>query len=189
MIVAAILWKRLDVDGHDSCRLSRTADGWTLDGRAAFHEGGRPCSVSYEVICDGDWRTLSAIVTGWLGSQDLRFEIMPFGSGNWSLNGVEQPDLAGLIDVDLGFTPATNLVALNRHALSVGDGTTPSPAVYLEFPAARLDHLKQTYERLDEARYRYTSPAYGYDEILEVSAHGFILDYPGLWQGTLWIPD
>lgn len=189
MTVAAILWRRLDVEGHDSCRLSKLADGWKLEGRAVFHEGGRPCSVSYEVACDTVWRTRSALVTGWLGAQTLRFEIAPSGSGGWSLNGIEQPRLAGLVDVDLGFTPATNLLPLNRHVLAVGDGTRPSPAVYLEFPDPRLDRLEQTYERLEEARYRYTSPAYGYDEILEVSASGFVTDYPGLWRGTLWLPD
>ncbi len=188
MTVATILWKRLDVEGHDACRLSKSADGWMLDGRAVFHEGGRPCCVTYEVICDSVWRTRSALVTGWLGAQELRFEIIPSGNGSWCLNGIEYRDLAGLVDVDLGFTPATNLVALNRHALAVGDGTTPSPAIYLEFPAARLDHLKQSYERLDKTLYRYTSPAYGYDETLEVSACGFVVDYPGLWRGTVWLP-
>lgn len=186
MTVAAILWKRLDLEGHDSCRLSKSADGWTLNGRAVFHEGGRPCSLTYEVDCDSGWRTRSAVVTGWLGAQDLRFVIEPSPSGGWRLNGIEQPQVAGLVDVDLGFTPATNLLPLNRHALAVGDGATPSPAVYLEFPAARLDHLKQTYQRLDETRYRYTSPAYGYDETLEVSAFGFVTDYPGLWRGAVW---
>ncbi|BCH25850.1 hypothetical protein MesoLjLc_57640 [Mesorhizobium sp. L-8-10] len=189
MTVAAILWERLDVEGHDTCRLSKLADGWRLDGRAVFREGGRPCSLSYEVTCDTGWRTRSALVTGSLGAQDLRFEIAPSGSGGWSLNGIEQLRLAGLIDVDLGFTPATNLLPLNRHALAVGDGTRPSPAVYLEFPEARLDYLEQTYERLGETRYRYTSPAYGYDETLEVSDFGFVTDYPGLWQGKLWLPD
>lgn len=188
MTVAAILWKRLDVEGHDCCRLSRLPDGWVLEGRAVFLEGGRPCSLSYEVVCDADWRTRSAIATGWLGADDLRFVIEPSATGGWRLNGAEQPLLAGLVDVDLGFTPSTNLLAINRHALAVGDGTKPSPAVYLEFPAARLDHLKQTYERLDETRYRYTSPAYGYDETLEVSAFGFVTNYPGLWRGEVWHP-
>jgi hypothetical protein len=44
--------------------------------------------------------------------------------------------------------------------------------------------LEQTYRRLDEARYAYAAPMFGYDEVLEVSPDGFVIDYPGLWRSV-----
>jgi len=42
MIEAAILWRRLDTEGHDSCQLFRLADGWRLTGMAVFGHEGKP---------------------------------------------------------------------------------------------------------------------------------------------------
>lgn len=183
MTPATILWKRLDVEGHDCCRLSRLDGGWTLSGQAVFDQAGEPCGLSYEVSCDEAWHTRAATVAGWMGPRDLRFSIERSASGVWRLNGDAQPQVAGLVDVDLGFTPATNLLAVNRLALGIGR-PTPAPAAYLSFPELRLDRLDQTYERLSETRYAYASPAYGYAEALEISEIGFVTDYPKLWQAV-----
>ncbi|WP_246681604.1 MULTISPECIES: putative glycolipid-binding domain-containing protein [unclassified Mesorhizobium] len=40
----------------------------------------------------------------------------------------------------------------------------------------------QTYRRLDDSRYAYAAPKFGYDQVLDVSPSGFIVDYPGLWK-------
>lgn len=185
MMTAAILWRRLDVEGHDACRLIRGSEDWKLSGRAVFDHRGLPCSLGYEVDCDRNWRALSASVAGWIGDQDLRFDVSRGGNGQWLLNGVEQPHMEELVDVDLGFTPATNLLALNRYSLAIGE-KTEAPAAYLSFPELRLERLEQTYERISEGRYAYSAPLYLYDEVLEVSDTGFVTDYPKLWRGKLW---
>ncbi len=182
MIEAAILWRRLDIEGHDSCQLVRLEDGWRLTGMAVFGHEGQACVASYGAECDAAWRTRSAVVTGWLGAQALDFHIST-DAGRWTLNGVEQPQVAGCIDVDLGFTPATNLLGLRRFALAIGQ-QTPAAAAYLAFPELRMQWLEQTYCRLDATKYRYTASAYRYDDVLEVSEHGFVLDYPGLWKAV-----
>ncbi len=55
MAIATILWKRLDTEGHDACRLLRRDDGWQVRGEAIFLHEGKPCSVSYDVRCDTAW--------------------------------------------------------------------------------------------------------------------------------------
>lgn len=184
-MTTAILWKRLDVEGHDACRLMPGPVGWKLSGRAVFDHQGLPCGLSYDVDCDGNWRTHSASVAGWIGEQDLRFDIRRGESGQWLLNGIEQPHVEYLVDVDLGFTPATNLLALNRYSLAIGE-KTEAPAAYLSFPELRMERLEQTYERIGEGRYAYSAPLYRYEEVLEVSETGFVTNYPKLWHGKLW---
>ncbi|TIR23242.1 MAG: hypothetical protein E5X34_14280 [Mesorhizobium sp.] len=92
-------------------------------------------------------------------------------------------EAAGLVDVDLGFTPATNLLPIRRLDLGPGK-TTPAPAAYLAFPQLELARLDQTYRRLDESRYAYAASAFGYEAMLTVSSAGFVLDYPGLWRSA-----
>jgi hypothetical protein len=87
------------------------------------------------------------------------------------------------VDVDLGFTPATNLIAIRRLDLAIGQ-TTPAPAAHIAFPELRFDRLDQTYQRLDARRYRYTARAYGYDDVLSVTSDGFVMSYPSLWEAV-----
>ena len=51
------------------------------------------------------------------GHDSCRLFKLPKG---WFANGVEQDNVAGCLDLDLGFTPATNLFAIRRLSLKVG---------------------------------------------------------------------
>ena len=180
--MASVLWRRLDAEGHDACRLVAVDDGWRLEGVAAFDHEGAACAIAYTVECDPKWRTRGARLSGTRGDDRLEIRIERTAGDHWLLNGVDQIGAAGLVDLDLGFTPATNTIAIRRLDLAVGE-TRPAPAAYLAFPIARLDRLDQTYARIDENHYRYTAPTYGYDDVLTVSAAGMVTSYPGLWIG------
>ncbi len=186
---AAIFWERLDTPGHDACRLVRTELGFALEGQANFVHEGMPTALAYRVTGDSAWQTRSARVSGFLGSQTVDLDIGRTGGGDWLLNGELQPEVSGQRDLDLGFTPATNLIAIRRLALGVG-GSAGAPAAYMFFPETRpqdlrLTVMQQTYRRLDDQRYDYTGTAY--HEVLTVSEAGFVTDYPGLWSGRVWL--
>lgn len=182
-MVASVLWQRLDAEGHDVCRLIDVDAGWRLEGVAAFVHEAAPCGIAYTVECDRSWHTRAARLSGTYGPDRVAIQIDRTANGDWQLNGVEQVNAAGLVDLDLGFTAATNTIAIRRLNLAVGE-TSPAPAAYLAFPTARLDRLEQTYARLDESRYRYTAPAYAYDELLTVAATGLVTSYPRLWRAV-----
>lgn len=183
--LASILWRRLDVEGHEACRLSRRDGGFELAGQAVFDEGQGPSCLAYTVLCDDAWRTRMASVRGFVGTADFVCEIERLSDGIWMLNGVAQPEAQGLIDIDLNFTPATNLLAIRRFDLAVG-AETPASAAWLTFPERKLIRLDQTYRRLEETRYAYKG--YGYAATLEVSGTGFVFDYPELWKAVSFMP-
>ena len=90
--------------------------------------------------------------------------------------------MEGCADLDLSFSPATNLLPIRRLGLAVGVGA-PVRAAWLRFPECRLAALEQRYERLDNERYRYEAGS-GSDAFrveLLVASSGFVLEYPGLW--------
>jgi hypothetical protein len=98
----------------------------------------------------------------------------------WRLNGALQHGLHHP-DLDLGFTPATNLIPLRRLRLAIGE-QADAPATYLAFPRLRLVELPQRYHRLDRERYDYRSPTAGYRGILRVSPLGAVIDYPRVFR-------
>lgn len=180
--IATFFWRRLDTEGHDSCQLLRRDDGWRLRGGAAFLDDDRACHLAYEVTCDATWRTKAARVVGHMGARAVELRIARSPAG-WLLNGVLQPATKDRVDVDLAFTPATNLLPIRRLALRVGE-SAQAPAAWLDLPKLRLVRLPQTYRRVGRGRYEYSAPTVGYRGTLEVSHLGAILLYPELFESV-----
>jgi hypothetical protein len=89
--------------------------------------------------------------------------------------------LESCVDLDFGFTPATNLLQLQRVALAVGQ-VADVPVAWLDVSAGTLTVLPQRYERRSATTYWYESPSANYEGLLEVAPTGFIRRYPGLWE-------
>ena len=75
MSAASVLWRRLDLPGHESARLAQGDGGWTLSGAAVFTHDGRLCRLYYEVRCDGAWHTTAARVAGFVGDEAIEVTI------------------------------------------------------------------------------------------------------------------
>jgi hypothetical protein len=174
------LWRRLDTPGHDAAHVSRTADGWRLEGTAVFaHERG-PALLSYWVDCAPDWRTRRGGVAGWAGDQRCDVNVTRSESGQWRLDGEAVNGLEGCLDLDFGFTPATNFLQLHRCALGIGE-IADFPVAWLDVPDASLTYLPQRYEKRSAATYWYESPQGPYSALLELAESGYVRTYPGLW--------
>jgi uncharacterized protein len=179
-----ILWRRLDVPGHDACRLERGVDGWQVDGTAIFREDGLLARLEYRVECDFEWVSRQGHVRGWLGAKPVDLTLARTAEGVWTLNGAVTPGLESCADLDLGFTPATNTLQIRRLALVVGR-SAPAPVAWLDVAAGSLALLQQRYERRSETTYWYESPRFNYEALLEVTPAGFVRLYPGLWEMEL----
>lgn len=181
MTAISVLWRRLDTPGHDACRLLGTDNAWELDGTAVFRHSGAPAQLRYFVACDLKWFTQRGHVRGWLGVQPVDFAIARTTEGVWTLNGKVVPGLESYVDLDLSFTPATNLPQLRRVALAEGQ-SSDLPVAWLDVAVGALGGLPQRYERRAETTYWYEAPTVGYTGLLEVAPTGLIRHYPGLWE-------
>jgi uncharacterized protein len=176
----SILWRRADGPGHDACRLVRGLDGWRVEGAAAFRDDDGLACLTYAVECDVQWRTRRGWVRGHWGARRIEFDVSHTG-GVWRLNRLPVDDLTGCVDLDLGFTPATNVIAIRRSALAVGQ-TAEVRSAWLDVVAGSLRPLEQRYQRRSAATYWYESPEFGYAAELDVADSGFIRRYPRLWD-------
>lgn len=177
---ATILWRRLDQPGHEAARLAHGEVGWHLLGTTVFQSDGRPCRLDYRVVCDAKWATLSGQVTGWLGSDPIHVEV-EVEAGRWRLNGVDSPAVNGCTDLDLNFSPSTNLLPIRRLNLAVGSQASVR-AAWLRFPSFELAVLDQVYRRTSESTYRYESAGGTFVADLRVNSVGFVTEYPGYFQ-------
>lgn len=176
-----ILWRGFYLPGHEACRLVSLNAHWQLTGVAVFAHQHQPCWLDYDIRCDADWNTQSGQVGGWLGDRRIDLELTVDPEQRWRLNGAMQPEVTGCRDLDLNFSPSTNLLPIRRLGLAIGQEATVT-AAWLRFPTFELQPLVQVYRRLDETSYRYESTGGGFVAELQVDANGFVTNYPGIWQ-------
>ena len=151
-----------------------------LEGTAVFLDDAGPARLAYRVTCDERWHARGGTVSGWIGPRAVDVEIVRTPNGAWTLNDKIVAGLETCIDLDFGFTPATNFFPLRRLALAIGEAAD-APAAWLDDAARSLTLLPQRYERRTESTYWYESPSTGYAAELEFGADGFVRRYPDLW--------
>jgi hypothetical protein len=181
LTIKSILWRSIYLPGHEACRLFSQGGAWQLAGTSVFSHNDQPCRLDYQVVWDASWNTTAAKVSGWLGPAEVEIELTVDPEHNCRLNGVERPAVAGCIDLDLNFSPSTNLLPIRRLNLAVAEEAEVK-AAWLRFPTFELEPLFQIYRRIDESTYRYESGGGTFVADLEVDGVGFVTNYPGIWQ-------
>lgn len=173
-------WKSLYTVGHDAACLTQTDDGWILEGTTVYLNGALPTALNYRLDLRPDWATSAGSVTGRVGDRRVDHTIRKEGS-EWLLNDVRQAGLEGVLDLDFGFTPATNHAQLRRMDLGLGEQAEIIVA-WMDVDSVSLEPLPQIYKRLSDRTYDYNSPQGPYKAVLELEETGFVKVYPELWQ-------
>ncbi|AUH32484.1 putative glycolipid-binding domain-containing protein [Paracoccus tegillarcae] len=175
---AHIIWRRLDLPGHDACRLWSEGAQWRLEGMAVWADALGPAQLAYEVSVDEDWITHSARIMGRVGKRALSLSVHRGEAGEWRVNGEAVPEVSGLRDIDLGFTPATNTLPIRRMRAARQDSADIA-AAWLDPEDWRLKPLPQHYERQGDA-WRYAAGS-GFSTTITIDGDGLVTDYPPLW--------
>ena len=114
-----VSWVRLDVPGAETASLTRTAEGWRLRGTVVVTENESPASLEYIVRWVRPYGKRSTTVRGRVGLRSFKV-VVEHERGVWRLNSSVVPAVEGATDVDLAFTPSTNLLPLRRLGLRPG---------------------------------------------------------------------
>jgi hypothetical protein len=182
--MATARWRALDREGQETCRLSRSEDGWLLVGHAQFRDDLGVASLNYIVRCDLAWMTQSADLAGRHDDREVSVRVH-VENGTWWVGETKQDQVEGASDIDLSFTPATNLMPLRRLAETRAPELATT-AAWLRYPSAKLERLDQTYRRTQNADFvRYSAKQTGYATDLRVDQSGFVTHYPDGWEGEV----
>jgi uncharacterized protein len=182
-MIGRMLWRRLDCPGHEAAWLFADDAGHRLMGTAVFVHDGTPCRLDYQIVCDASWRSRSAKVEGMVGDGPVHVRLEAHAD-RWWLNGEECPGVEGCIDLDLNFSPSTNLLPIRRLSLDIGQEAAVK-AAWLRFPDFTLEPLDQIYRRVHENTYRYESADGKFVANLQANGDGFVTLYPELWQAEV----
>jgi hypothetical protein len=180
-IVRSGLWEWLTGPGLERFELVREENGWKARGTiVALGERG-PAEAVYSWSCDEAWRTRQADISLRDESCERSLHVIA-KNGRWFENGHEKKQLAGCVDIDLGWSPSTNTIAIRRLNLPIGARSAPLTMAWVRFPQLTLEPLAQEYERLSERRYIYTSRDGDFRAALDVDEDGLVVEYEGYWR-------
>lgn len=181
MSAQSIIWRRLDKPGHEFAKVFSENSCWHLDGTAIFLHDTQPCRLDYQLKCDSQWQTLSGKIAGWISETAVQVDVSVDSQRRWMLNAQECPEVTGCTDLDLNFSPLTNLLPIRRLNLNPGEKARVR-AAWLRFPSFTLEPLEQSYHRIAAATYRYESAGGRFVAELETDEFGVVTRYPNVWQ-------
>jgi hypothetical protein len=177
----AVVWRRvLDDKSFELTTLAKLDDGYRITGHALLAEAGVPMRVDYQILCDQNWYTRAADVCQVLGGDVRRLAFVVEGKA-WRCNGAAMPALDGCTDIDLGISPSTNALPINRLGLAVGE-TKAIRAAWVRFPEFDVVAAGQSYERLEVSSYRYRSLSSDFTALLDVDDLGLPITYEKIWE-------
>lgn len=173
------VWQCQSLGSTEHFGLSETENGYLLRGVSTLSLEDVPVEIRYQVDVDRSWRTraVKIDISSPGGTRTTEIEVE---DGVWTVDGKIAGDLNGCVDVDLGWTPATNTLPIRRIGLDIGE-TAMTQAAWLRFPELTWERAEQTYTRLDESLWRYQSGTA--DHEISVTPDGLVCRYGDVFWG------
>jgi len=179
-----ILWQPWNEPGFEHLHLRTAGDGVSADSVVVGMAAGEPFRIRYVVRCDAQRRVRDVMLERLDGEE--RITLHADGYGHWTDgNGAPLPELDGCIDADIGATPFTNTLPINRLDFAPGH-THDIRVVYIAVPDLHISAKPQRYtcieRHADGATFQFRSLGSDFVADLPVDGDGIVLDYPQLFR-------
>lgn len=177
------LWRSLDTAGFEHVRVDRSHPGWDVyDSMLVRVHDGEVRRGGYTLIVDKSFRTLEVRI---MAEQEpgsmAALHLLASGDGTWTDADERRiPSLDGVIDVDIQWSPLTNMLPIRRLDLVPGEEHNIAVA-YIALPELALSRMEQQYTRVNDSTVRYASATRGFERDLSVDEDGVVIDYPGIF--------
>jgi uncharacterized protein len=109
-----------------------------------------------------------------------RLEVRVSGGAARVLERGRSPELGGVLDCDLGFSPLTNAMPVLRDHLQDGGPRREIDVAWVSVPDLTVHRDHQIYEPLGAGRLRFASPEAGFERVIELTSDGFVRHYPDI---------
>ena len=172
-------WESELLDSVEEFALSLVSEGHRLSGKTLILHDGARVEISFLVDTNPDWSTRRASID--IPALATTFEVEVEPGGRWLFDGEHRKEFDGCVDIDLGWTPATNTLPIRRLHFVPGIPRTIR-AAWLKWSELLFVPAEQTYTKRSADRWTYESGDFAAD--LTVDEHGVVLTYgePPIWQ-------
>jgi uncharacterized protein len=172
-------WESELLDSVEEFSLTAVSEGHRLSGMTLILHDGIRVEIAYTVDANPDWSTRNVSVE--IAALATAFDVRVGPGDRWFIDGDHRADLDGCVDIDFGWTPATNTLPIRRLRFTKGTRRTIR-AVWLKWPDLLFVPAEQTYIKRTDDRWTYESGDFTAD--LAVDQNGVVLTYgePPIWR-------
>jgi hypothetical protein len=163
----ALLWELPDEHRREVGWIEVGAAG-TLSAR-----GRQWCTGEAAYALEYELETSAGFVTE-------RLEVRVAGGAALVLERGRSPELDGVLDCDLGFSPLTNAMPVLRDRLQDGGPRREIDVAWVSVPDLSVHRDHQIYEPLAVGRLRFASPEADFERVIELTSDGFVRHYPDI---------
>lgn len=183
-MTSELIWQHLDTPGWEHVRISTDHPGWDVyDSIFVREDQGQILRGGYTLVTDKQWRTLELrlMVETSPGTMD-GVHLMSEGDGRWTdANETHIPELDGILDIAIEWTPLTTTLPINRIQMKVGEGHQ-IPFAWISLPDLTINAIVLTCQRTDETHVHIQSPAHVTGAEVSTDERGFVVEDPGLFR-------
>jgi hypothetical protein len=174
-------WDSDLLDSTEQFTVHSHPDGYRFAGNTLIRHEGIRVEIDYVVEARPDWSTRSAKVD--IPAVATHFEVEVSPDGRWVIDGAHRPDLEGCVDIDLGWTPATNSLPIRRLPFKSEIPVTTRVG-WLKWSELVFMPAEQSYTKHVDGRWTYASGNFSAD--LVVDELGVAIDYgdPPIWRAV-----
>lgn len=175
-----LIWQHLDTPGWEHVRITRDHPGWDVyDSIFVRTHGDQVLRGGYTLVTDKHWRTLELrlMVETSPGAME-GLHLMTEGDGRWTdADERHIPELDGILDLEIQWTPLTASLPINRISLETGV-EQQIPVAYISLPDMVISSTVQAFTRIDKAHVLHRSPVQQGAAELTMDANGYVTEYP-----------
>jgi hypothetical protein len=167
---------------HAVLRIDDATASQQIRGVTAVARDDEPAHVEYTIDLVA-WHTRAVHIRIHGSGETVELDLALGVDGTWTIGGRVAGHLDGCTDIDLGWTPATNTIAMRRLALVDGESAAII-AAWVRFPDLDILASRQQYTRLSPDRWRYQSGPYDYELAVDPTT-GLVVAYgDDLWRAV-----
>ncbi|WP_170181808.1 putative glycolipid-binding domain-containing protein [Phreatobacter stygius] len=185
VVLSSTVWRRvLDDKAYEHCSVKQVGGGLVVCGSIVAVSGDAPALCHYELTCSADLDQAFALtLTCAHRGREPSLRLRRSAAASWLVDDLPAAQLDGCTDIDIEWTPATNLLPIRRLAAAPGS-VLDVTAAWVRLPGLAIEPTHQRYERIAADRVRYTNVPSGFTAILTVDPRGMPVDYEGIWIRT-----
>jgi len=135
--------------------------------------------LDYGLETDSDLATARIALRARTEDGERRLDLRRDPDGAWQADA-DLPDLSGALDCDLGLSPLTNFMPVQREDITRGGEAKEFVMAWIAVPSLAVHRSEQRYEPIDATTVRYVGRHRSFEGELDLDEDGFVMVYPGL---------
>jgi uncharacterized protein len=176
--VRRVAWAKEDPFGAEFAEARIESDRMRANG-IAIGVDPSPYRLDYELETEGEFVTSRLLVTATEEGAERRLDLRRSPDGEWTADrGL--PDLADVLDCDLGLSPLTNTMPVLRHRLLEGGEPVELSMAWVSVPDLGVHRSRQRYVPVADGIVRFESLDGSFSAEIVFDSDGLVRDYPGI---------